>query len=311
MWKKNISLVFPVFNEEKNIFLIYKEVLKNFEKISFKYNLEIIFINDWSFDSSWLKIQEICKKDKNVKWINLSRNFWQQNAFLAWLKLSSWDAIITLDSDFQDPIFVAFEMIKKWEEGYEIVYWRRKIRKDWILKNYTAKIYYKIFSKISSIEIPENVGDFRLIDKKVLVEFLKLTEQNIYLRWIFPWLWFKIFFIDFERPERKNWKTWYSPIKMLRLAMDWILSFSMFPLRIGFLIWFLIIIFSLFSVFYMLFDFKNFYFYHFLLVLLFFLLWLLFVFIWIVWEYVWRIYNWMKNRPNYIISEKINFNENE
>ncbi len=307
MDKKLISFVIPAYSEEKNIALLYKELILNFEKISDTYKYEIIFVNDGSPDNSWEEINKLCKKNKNVVWINLSRNFWHQWALTAWYTKAKWESIISMDCDWQDPVFVAFQMIKKWEKWYEVIYARRKKRNDNFLKKYTAIAYYKLLSFISETEIPRNVWDFRLIDKKVLKEFLKLDEKDRYIRWMFAWIWFKTAFIDFERPERVHWETAYTWRKMIRLAMDGILNFSMFPLRIGFIFGIIMILFSLWFHFYMIYDSvinDVFYpLYKWLIVTIFWIMGLQFMFMWIMWEYIWRIYNETRWRPNFIISD--------
>lgn len=311
MGKKLISIVLPAYREEKNISLVYEEILKNFEKISEKYDFEIIFVNDGSPDNTWEEILKLCERDERVKGVNLSRNFGHQAALTAGLQETIWDIIISMDCDLQDPVSVAVEMVKKWEEWFEVVYARRKNRNDKFLKKQTAIFYYKFLSKISSTKIPRNVWDFRLVERKVLDAFLKLPEKDRYIRGIFAWLGFKTTFVDFDRPERIHWETWYTWKKMLRLAMDGILNFSMFPLRIGFLIGIFMIILSTIFFSYIFFDsvfnWVEYPLYKWLSVFVFGFMGLQFIFMWIMWEYIWRIYNESKWRPIYIISEKINF----
>ncbi|PID83992.1 glycosyltransferase [Candidatus Gracilibacteria bacterium] len=307
MDKKLISFVIPAYSEEKNIALLYKELILNFEKISDTYKYEIIFVNDGSPDNSWEEINKLCKKNKNVVGINLSRNFGHQGALTAGYTKAKGESIISMDCDGQDPVFVAFQMIKKWEKGYEVIYARRKKRNDNFLKKYTAIAYYKLLSFISETEIPRNVGDFRLIDKKVLKEFLKLDEKDRYIRGMFAWIGFKTAFIDFERPERVHGETAYTWRKMIRLAMDGILNFSMFPLRIGFIFGIIMILFSLGFHFYMIYDSvinDVFYpLYKWLIVTIFGIMGLQFMFMWIMGEYIGRIYNETRGRPNFIISD--------
>lgn len=312
MDKKLISIVLPAYREEKNIPLVYKEIKNVVDDIS-NYDFEIIFVNDWSPDGTWEAIKKLAKQDKIVKWIDLSRNFWHQWALTAWYNHAKWDAIISMDCDLQDPIDIAIKMVFEWEKWYEIVYARRKNRNDWFIKKYTAILYYKILSYISDTNIPRNVGDFRLIDKKVLKEFLKLWEKDRYIRWIFAWLWYKYTFVDFDRPERIHWKTWYTWWKMIKLAMDWVLNFSMLPLRLWFVIGMIMIIVSIIFFIYIFIDFfirgVDYPLYKWLSVVWFWVMWLQFIFMWIIWEYVWRIYNETRDRPVFIAREKINLKE--
>lgn len=309
--KKKISIIIPAYREWKNISLIYNALKKILSNIIKKYDYEIIFINDGSIDDTWQKIKEIWEKDKNILGINLSRNFWHQQALTAWYMEASWDLIISMDCDMQDPPILILEMIKKWELWFEVVYARRKDRNDKFFKKYTAILYYKILTKVSDTKIPRNVGDFRLIDKKVLESFKKLKEKDRYIRWIFAWMWFKTTFIDFNRPERILWETWYTWEKMIKLAMDWILNFSTFPLKLWAIIGFFIILLSIWFFLYVSYDFfinsVDYPLYKWINILLLWFMWLQFIFMWILWEYIARIFNETRDRPLYIISEKINF----
>lgn len=315
MSKKLISIVIPAYNDEKTLHLICDE-LKNIltEKLS-QYDYEIILINDWSPDDTWGTIQWLVKGDNKIRWICLSRNFWHQWALTAGLSNASWDIIISMDSDMQDPPSLIVEMIDKNENGFDVVYARRINRNDNFVKKYTAILYYKIHSKLSDTDIPRNVWDFRLISKKVLDVFLKLPEKDRYIRWMFAWIWFKTAFVDFDRPEWVRWESWYTWAKMIKLAMDWILNFSMSPLRIWFLIWVLMIGLSVIFFWYMLLwtmtsgDLYYYELYKWISVMWFWVMWLQFIFIWILWEYIWRIYNETRQRPVYIISDNININK--
>ena len=314
MNKKLISIVLPAYKEEKNISIIYEELLKVLEKIKNNFDYEIIFINDWSTDNSWEEIQNICWKDELVKWIDLSRNFWHQAALTAWLENAKWDVIISMDCDMQDPPTLLLDMLKEWDKWFEVVYARRKNRNDRFLKKYTAIWYYKIHNKISDTDIPRNVWDFRLIDKKVLKAFLRLPEKDRYIRWMFAWMWFKTTFVDFDRPERIHWETGYTWKKMFKLAMDWILNFSMFPLKIGFILWIIMICMSIFFTGYIAYDYfirwVNYDLFKWITATMFWFMWLQFIFLWIMWEYIWRIYNEAKDRPIYIIRDTKNLEKN-
>ena len=307
--KQLISLVIPAYREEKNIPLIYTEIDRVLLDIK-SYDFEIIFVNDGSPDSTWLEIAKLAKKDKRVKWINLSRNFGHQAALTAGLEVASWDAIVSMDADMQHPVSVSKKMIGKWEEGFEVVYARVTDRDVWFLKKHCSTIYYKFLSQISDTDIPRNVGDFRLIDKKVLEAFLDLSEKDRYIRGMVAWLGFKTGFVDFKIPKRLHGTSSYTLRKMFKLAMDGILNFSMFPLRIWFIIGSMMIVISWLFFLYMVFDtFINsvpYPLFKWLSVFAFWFMGLQFIFIWIVWEYVGRIYNETRDRPVYIVSDRIN-----
>lgn len=309
--KKKVSIIIPAYREWKNIPMVYEALRKILSSISGKYTYEIIFINDGSTDTTWSEIREISTIDKKVKWINLSRNFWHQLALSAWYMEASWDVIISMDADMQDPPILILEMLKKWEAGFEVVYARRRGRYDKFVKKYTAILYYKILSRVSDTKIPRNVGDFRLIDKKVLNAFKTLKEKDRYIRGMFAWMWFKTTFVDFDRPERIIWETSYTWKKMIKLAMDGILNFSTFPLKLWAIIGFFLIILSTIFFLYVSYDFfineTDYPLYKWINIVLLGFVWLQFIFMWILWEYIGRIYNETRERPLYIISEKINF----
>jgi len=313
MSKKLISIVIPAYREEENIPLIYEELQEILWEIKDKYDYEIIFVNDGSSDNTWEEIVKLAKKNERVKGINLSRNFGHQAALTAGLENAKWDIIVSMDADMQDPPSLIIGMIKKYEEGYDIVYARRKNRNDSFLKKYTAVWYYKILYLVADTKIPRNVWDFRLIDKKVLNVFLKLKEKDRYIRWMFAWVGFKVAYVDFDRPERIHWETWYTWRKMIKLAMDGILNFSMFPLKLWFIFGFIMIFISFVFFLYMFYDmfFRWVYYplFKWISVLMFWFMGLQFIFMWLIWEYIWRIYNETRDRPVYIEDEKVNLDK--
>ncbi|MDD2870870.1 MAG: glycosyltransferase family 2 protein [Candidatus Gracilibacteria bacterium] len=308
---KTISIIIPAYREEQNIPIIFETLRKILSSLSDKYDSEIIFVNDGSIDKTWDEILKLCKKNDNVKGLNLSRNFGHQQALTAGYMKASGDLIISMDADMQDPPILILKMIKKWEKGFEVVYARRIKRHDRFLKKYTAIAYYKLLANFSDTKIPRDVGDFRLIDKKVLKAFKKLKEKDRYIRGIFAWMGFKTTFVDYERPERFLGETSYTWRKMIKLAMDGILNFSTFPLKIGAIIGFFIIILSNIFFLYITYDFfingADYPLYKWINVVLLGFMGLLFIFLWILGEYIGRIYNETRERPLYIISEKVNF----
>ena len=302
-----ISVIIPAFNEEENIPVFYVELIKTIKKLSY----EIIFINDGSKDNTLKELKRLSSQDKNVKIISLSRNFGHQAALTAGLESASGDLIISMDADLQDPPEVILEMIEKWKEGNKIVYARRLHRVDGFFKKYTAIWYYKLLSFFSQVDIPRNVGDFRLIDRVVLDHLLQMNEQARYLRGMVAWLGFKYAFVDFSRPERIHGETNYTFRKMVRLAMDGILNFSFAPLRIGFLLGILAIYGSLLFFAYMVFDTMwndtVYPLYKWLIVIIFGFIGLQFIFMWILGEYIGRIYDDVRKRHIYVIEEKVGF----
>ena len=299
------SFVIPAFNEEGNIPELYNKISDLMKK---EINWEIIFINDGSRDNTLSALRSLSYKDRRVKYISLSRNFGHQVALTAGLDNAKGKAIITLDCDLQDPPNVISMMIKKWKEGNDIVYARRRNRHDNFFKKYTALAYYKILDNFSEVKIPRNVGDFRLIDRKVLEALKGMKEKARYLRGMVAWLGFKHDFVDYDRPERKKGKTGYTITKMARLAMDGILNFSLLPLRIGLFMGLISILAGSLFLIYMLFDkLLNgtvYQLYKWLAVILLIFAGIQFMFLWILGEYLGRVYEESKGRPLYLITEK-------
>lgn len=291
---KTISIIIPTYNESENINNIYKNLLDNINMK--KYDYEIIFINDWSFDNSQEIIEKLCSKDNNVKSIILSRNFGQQNAILAWYHNARWDIIVSLDCDMQDNPSLLNKMLWKIEEWYDIVYTKRNIQKWWeILTN----IFYKLL-KITTrdIKIEEFVWEYRMFNRKVLLELNKLTEKNIYLPWIFAYLWFKNITIDFNRWNREKWISSYNIWRLYTYATNWFIWYSNLLVYVWYLLWILSFVLMIITLF--LSQSVN-------TLIIIWLLWIIFIYIAFVIEYLIRINIEIKNRPSYIIYHKINF----
>lgn len=305
------TFIIPVYNEEKNIPLIYEKINKLMGTVDGEY--EFIFVNDGSKDQSLFVLAKFALDDKRVKYINFSRNFGHQAALSAGLQYAEGDAIITLDCDLQDPPEVVIDMIKKWKDGNDIVYARRRNRSDTFFKKYSAIVYYKFLDKFSDVKIPRNVGDFRLIDKKVADVIKSMPEKARYLRGMVAWVGFKCDFVDFDRPERIHGETGYTLSKMLKLAMDGLFNFSLLPLRVGLTLGFFSIIAGFIFLIYMCADIiffsKVYQLYKFLIVILFIFMGFSFIINWIMGEYIGRIYEEIKHRPLFIIENKVNFDK--
>ncbi len=251
----DISVIIPIYNEEPIIPELYHRIQKTVVKISEQY--ELIFINDGSKDHSLLELLKLTEVDHRVFYINFSRNFGHQIAVTAGLDACNGKAVVIIDGDLQDPPEAIAELYAKYKEGYDVVYARRAERRgESIFKKFTAKLFYRILQRITSINIPLDTGDFRLIDQKV-VQYLKLMpEQNKFLRGQIAWLGFKQTQVLFNRDKRKYGKTGYSLNKMLQFAMDGITGFSDKPLqlvtKLGFIISsisFIIILYAIYSHF--------------------------------------------------------------
>jgi polyisoprenyl-phosphate glycosyltransferase len=227
-----ISVVVPVYNEEKVVMETYKR-LKNVMDL-LKEPYEIIFVNDGSKDKTVCIINEICKEDTNIKLIDFSRNFGHQVAITAGMDYSEGKAVVVIDADLQDPPEVIPGMLEKWREGYDVVYGKRLERKgDSLFKKITAKTFYRFLRKMTDVDIPVDTGDFRLIDRKVCDALKTVNERNRYVRGIISWLGFKQTGLEFVRDKRFAGETKYPLKKMLKFAFDAITSFSYKPLKLA------------------------------------------------------------------------------
>ncbi|MBD3362176.1 glycosyltransferase [Candidatus Dojkabacteria bacterium] len=309
---KKISIIVPVYNEEEVINKFFQRTRKILEKI--KYKWELIFVNDGSTDSTLPLLIKLAEQNLDIKIINFSKNFGHQQAVTAGFDYANGDAVISIDADLQDPPELIPKLIAKWEKGNEVVHAKRKSRKDGILKILTATIFYKFLNLLLQTKIPENVGDYRLLDRKVIHVFKKLPEKNRYLRGLSSWVGFKQTFVKFHRDKRHAGKTKYSLAKMLKLASNAVFSFSRFPIRLA---RYLTVIFGLSSCgifIYVLYSWIQDnvvpgWASQILIMLIFTSINL--VILSIISEYVSRIYNQVQGRPIYIISDTYNINKSK
>jgi len=227
-----ISVVVPLFNEELNIHELYDRLIKSVSAISEEY--ELLFVNDGSSDNTLGGIKQFAEGNKRVKYISFSRNFGHQNAIMAGIRHSDGKAIVLIDGDLQDPPEVIPVLYSKYLEGYPVVYARRISRKgESFVKKCTAKIFYRLLKRITSVDIPLDTGDFRIISKQVTWHLLQMTEKNKFLGGQIAWLGFKQACVEYERNERKSGETKFTLRKMVHFAFDGITSFSNFPLQIA------------------------------------------------------------------------------
>lgn len=307
---KLISIVVPVFNEAKNVNMLYIEL----KKVVIKFKYEIIFVNDGSSDSSERIIKKIRTKDNRVKLISLSRNFGHQIAITCGLDFSNGDATIIMDADLQDPPNIIPKLIAKWHEGYDVVYCIRNKREgENYLKIVTAMIFYKLVNLLSGTKIPYNVGDFRLVSRRV-VDVLKITrEYQRFLRGMITWVGFSQTGVEFDRAERFSGHSKYSTISMIKLAIDGLLSFSFFPLRIASFLGIITATGAIIFIFYTIYlkaggtTVKG---WSSTIVIILFLGSIQLIAIGIIGEYMGRIYEEVKKRPLYIISTSLGLNSN-
>lgn len=225
-----LSVVIPIYNEEGNIPTLYSRLTEVVQQLNLKY--EFIFVNDGSKDASIGLIKDLAQKDERVKYVDFSRNFGHQIAVTAGLDRSIGDSVVIIDADLQDPPELIIDLYHKHKEGFEVVYAKRKQRKgESILKKVTAKMFYRLLARITSVEIPVDTGDFRIVDRKIVDYLKQMPEQHKFLRGQISWIGFRQTFIEYERKERLAGETGYTYKKMFRFAFDGITAFSNFPLK--------------------------------------------------------------------------------
>ncbi|AIQ62340.1 glycosyltransferase [Paenibacillus stellifer] len=230
--KARYSVVIPMYNEEQVISHTHQRLKQVMDNTGEPY--ELVFVNDGSRDRTAAIIQDIADNDPNVKLIDFSRNFGHQIAITAGMDYAEGDAVVVIDADLQDPPEVILEMIAKWKQGYEVVYAKRlKRHGETLFKKTTAKVFYRLLSSMTSVDIPTDTGDFRLIDSKVADVMRDLKEKNRYVRGLVSWVGFRQASVEYVREERFAGETKYPLKKMIRFALDGITSFSHKPLKIA------------------------------------------------------------------------------
>ena len=310
--KQLISIVIPIYNEEKNLDQLYKRLnhLMDLEK---KYDFEIISVEHGSDDSSLKKLLEIRRRDKRVKILQLSKNFGSADAgIVAGLNFAQGNACVILMADLQEPPELISQFLKYWEKEYEIVYGIVKKRPGTsLVRRISSVIFYKILNIMTGNIFPENVSDFRLIDKKVYQVVNQMEERNKFLRGLIAWSGFNQIGIPFERKERFAGKSKADFLTVLKVAANGIFSFSYLPLKIVTILGFLLSIISFLMIFYQTLLFviygrgtpgiST------IVILVSFLFSMLFLILGVMGEYISRIYDEVKGRPNFIVKNKIGF----
>lgn len=305
-----LSIVVPMYYEEAVAEECYTRLTKVMKDNA--YNYELIFVNDGSKDKTPEILRSLALSDSNVKVINFSRNFGHQAAVTAGIKASSGAAVVIIDADLQDPPELIPDMIALWKQDYDVVYAKRKKREGetWF-KLMTAKYFYKLLNSLSDIDIPKDTGDFRLIDRKVADAFLEMPEKNRFIRGMVSWLGFKQIAIEYIRSERFAGETKYPLKKMIKFAKDGIIGFSTKPLKIittiglfSVMLSFIVLVYSL-SVKFLGGNVERGW--TSIIVAITFFGGIQILSLGIVGEYVARIYDEAKNRPLYLIREKLNF----
>jgi polyisoprenyl-phosphate glycosyltransferase len=309
--KKKISVVIPVYNEEDNIVNAYKAVSQLMGEYAQRYDYEIIFTDNHSEDNTFPLLQGISRDDKRVKVVRFSRNFGFQKSIYTGYLLTSGDAAIQLDCDLQDPPQLIHQFIKKWEEGYSVVYGVRKKRQESWFMNTTRKVFYRLISFLSTDKLPPDAGDFRLVDKKVIDELRKLYDYYPYIRGLIASFGFEQIGIPYDRLERKRGKSKFSLTDNIDLAIDGIVNHSIMPLRLATYSGFFVFVGACFMSLY--FAVSKLFFgqdwpkgFATIILLLSFSLGLTTLLLGTIGEYVGRIYQQVKRRPIVIVDKIIN-----
>jgi glycosyltransferase involved in cell wall biosynthesis len=308
---KLLTLLVPMYNEESVIPIFFEQTSKVLSTAGIDY--EFICVDDGSSDATLDLLREYAAKDQRIKVVSFSRNFGKEPAMTAALDYASGDAVIPIDADLQDPPELIIDMLAKWREGYDVVYAKRSSRdSDGFLKRNTALWFYSIFNKMSETDIPHNVGDYRLMDRKVVDIIRQLPEKDRFMKGLYCWPGYTSTCVEYERPIRADGYSKFNFWQLWNFALNGLTSFSTLPIRAGIYLGFFI---SFFSFIYALFiitktiilgvDVPG---YASIMVTTLFLGGIQLFFLGLLGEYVGRIFKEVKNRPLYIIQETIGLN---
>ena len=299
-----VSLVVPVFNEEDAIPIFYNAV-RDCQGLS-DCEVEIIFVDDGSRDASCKAVEKLSSLDPLVTLVSLSRNFGKEAALFAGLDYSSGDAVIPIDVDLQDPIYVIPLLIEKWKDGFDVVLAKRVDRQaDSFMKRISAEMFYRIHNKISNPQIEENVGDFRLMSRQVVNEIKMLPERHLFMKGLLSWVGFDTAIVEYTRADRVAGISKFNGWKLWNLALEGITSFSTIPLRMWSYLGMIVATFSLFYALWMVAD-KLIWGnavpgYPSIMTAILFLGGVQLIGIGVLGEYIGRIYIEAKRRPKYIV----------
>jgi glycosyltransferase involved in cell wall biosynthesis len=308
MSKKLLSVVLPSYNEEKNIQLVYKDLLKHIDKKKFDY--EFIFVNDGSRDGTWSEIKRLSTKDKSVTGLNFSRNFGHHAALEAGLNIAKGDAVIMMDADLQHPPSLIPALLKQWEKGNDIVNTVRLTTENvGPLKKIPSMMFYKVLNTLSDLKLKDGESDFRLVSRKALDSLNALPESPKFYRGLINWIGYDVARVEYNAQARIHGKSSYTLKKMVELARLGLTSFSMKPLKFIFGVGLGLVVLSFIALVSMLivkFGFHSGYFSNnaILVMFLVFMTGILTTFQGVVAVYLVDIFHAAKNRPTYIIRDE-------
>ena len=306
------SLVIPAYNEEGVVPELAARLIELMDKLDG--DAEVILVDDGSSDRTYEEMLDAAHADPRFRLVRLSRNFGHQTALTAGVDVTTGDAVIVLDADLQDPPEVVLELAAKWREGYDVVYAVRDVREGetWF-KRKTAAWFYRGFNRISEVEVPLDVGDFRLVDRRVLDVFDRMRESNRFVRGMFSWIGLRQTGVLYRRKERFAGETKYPLRKMLRFAMTGVISFSPAPLRAALRLGFLVSIVSFGLAFWSLIvklaGFYNVPGWTSIVVVVTLIGGIQLIVLGVIGEYVGDIHSEVKRRPLYVVGDLENFAE--
>ena len=305
---KKISIVIPAYNEEGNLIPVYQRIKSVFENMQ-GYSFEIIFVNDGSRDNTQSRLEEMALDFPEIKYIEFSRNFGHQPAVKAGMDYADGNVIISMDGDLQHPPELIPQMVKKWEQGYDIVYTIRSYPKEIsYFKRKTSNLFYRFLSQISDVDLTNGGGsDFRLIDSSVAQVMKNLKEDDLFLRGLTSWMGFKQTGIEFVAGERFSGQSSYDLKKMLKFAFTGITSFSVKPLYLATYLGFIFSSLSLLYIPYVLYAFltkTEISGWASLIMTIVFFGGVQLIILGILGIYLGKIFKQVKGRPNYIIRSK-------
>ena len=304
---RKISIIIPAYNEQESLPILYERLTKLMETLN-NYDFEVLFVNDGSKDQTIEIIKELREKDERICYVDFARNFGKEIAMIAGLDYATGDCVIFMDADLQDPPELVPELVKYWEEGYDDVYAKRKSRKGetW-LKKFTSKMYYKVLQHVTRVEIQEDTGDFRLLDRRCVNALKKLRESQRNTKSMFSWIGYKKKEVLYDRDPRVAGTTKWNYGKLMDLAIDGITSLTTSPLRISTFIaiptfivlfgYFVYVIAKCFVVNQPIQAYQS------IILLILFFSGIQILLFGIVGEYLGRIFNETKNRPLYLVNE--------
>jgi glycosyltransferase involved in cell wall biosynthesis len=305
-----LSILVPVYNEAAVLELFYTRISAVLDTLDLDY--ELLFVDDGSSDDTPLLLAALAQRDPHVKVLLFSRNFGKEAAMSAAIEHASGQAAIPIDADLQDPPELIPALVARWREGYDVVLARRASRaQDAALKRGTALAFYRLFNLVSDIQIPDNVGDFRLMDRKVLDVLKLMPEKDRFMKGLYSWPGFRQSVVEFERPERAGGTTKFNYWRLWNFALSGLTSFSTLPIRFSvYLGLFIAVCAFLFGFFIIA---KTLLFgadtpgYASLMVVMLFLGGVQLFFLGLLGEYIGRIYREVKNRPLYVVARRIGF----